>query len=86
MHPTHCPNCDINWYQSETIYEHFLKSNTPFEARCIASAYGDTEDSPKHFGANVIGIEIQGQYDGISQWKCTSCNTIFDRWTMEPIS
>lgn len=86
MHPTHCPNCRINWYSNQTIYEYFLnKGETPNKATKIAAMYGCTPEHPKHFGENIIGIELQGQYDGVSQWQCTNCNTIFDRWSMEPI-
>jgi hypothetical protein len=45
--------------------------------------YGCTPKSPKHFGKNVIGIEIRGKYDGISYWECQVCKAMFNRWTME---
>ena len=86
MHPTNCPHCNINWYQSNSIYKYFLSQGySPEQARESASLFGDTPEHPKHFGANIVGIELSGVYDGISQWKCTNCNTIFDRWTMQPI-
>jgi hypothetical protein len=47
--------------------------------------YGCTPSTPQHFSVNVVGIEIQGQYDGVSYWKCTPCGTVFDRWTMKPV-
>ena len=33
-----------------------------------------------HF-SRLIGIEVQGSYDGVSYWKCPDCATVFDRWT-----
>jgi hypothetical protein len=81
MHPDKCPECGINWYSDETIYEHFLGvfEGNEEEARRIADTYGDGD----HFGENVIGIEIQGEYDGISYWRCEGCGLTFDRFTMK---
>ena len=39
---------------------------------------------PRHF-SHWLGIEIQGKYDGISYYNCTSCNTTWDRWTREEV-
>lgn len=47
-----------------------------------AGHYGCTVETPKHFSKNVVGIEIQGMYDGISFWECQKCGTTFNRWTM----
>lgn len=81
-----CPNCNVPWEADDTIYEHFLKQGKqPREARRIAEMYGCTKKNPKHFGINVIGVEVPGKYDGVSYWKCQSCWTMFDRWTMEPV-
>ena len=86
MHPNSCSICNAPWYEDQTIYEYFLnKGETPKEAARIAAMYGCTPEHPKHFGLNIIGIETP-DYDGVSQWKCTSCNSTFDRWTMKPIS
>lgn len=84
MHNKECPKCSIEWEEKETIYEFFLnKYQDDKKARETASAYGCTADKPKHFSKNVVGIEIQGMYDGISYWKCQNCKTTFDRWTMK---
>ena len=79
-----CPSCNIEWEEKETIKEHFeRKGYSARKASQTAAMYGCTAESPKHFGKNVIGIEIQGKYDGISYWKCQVCKVIFDRFTME---
>lgn len=39
----------------------------------------------KGWGINLLGLEIRGKYDGVSYWKCTACNTTFDRWTGEEV-
>jgi len=54
-------------------------------AKNIAVSYGCTEETPRHFSINVVGIEDPYKYDGVSYWKCTSCNTVFDRWTMKEL-
>ena len=35
--------------------------------------------------SRLIGIEIQGGYDGISYWKCPECNGMWDRFTGEEV-
>lgn len=85
MHSSHCPNCNISWYQPQTITEFYLsKGHTLEEAMRIASLYGDTPEYPKHFSQHVTGIELRDKYDGISYWHCDNCNTYFNRWTMQP--
>ena len=37
------------------------------------------------FGANMRGIEILGQYDGVYQWECLGCGARWDRWTEQRI-
>ena len=83
--PSICPGCNVTWQQEETITEYF--ENTGYSHRKAlqtGAMYGCTPDSPKHSAKNVIGIEIRGQYDGVSYWKCTECQTVFDRWTLQP--
>ena len=87
MHNKECPKCKILWEEKETIYEFFLnKYKDEDRARETANNYGCTPEKPKHFGKNVVGIEIQGMYDGISFWECQSCGTTFDRFTMKEVS
>lgn len=84
MKPKECPVCRIPWKSNDTIYEHFLKEGkSTGEARRIALMYGDTVRQPKHFSINHHGVEIHGEYDGVSYWKCHNCNHHFDRWTMK---
>jgi len=90
-----CPKCNIDWEEEETIYDYFLgkyliefsKSMKVEEierkAMETANCYGHTEENPKHFGKNHIGIEDPDKYDGVSYWLCTNCNTTFNRWTMQ---
>jgi hypothetical protein len=35
-----------------------------------------------HF-SRLIGIEIQGGYDGVSYWKCPDCGATWNRFTGE---
>jgi Zn-finger nucleic acid-binding protein len=39
--------------------------------------------SPPYRWSRVVGIEIQGVYDGISYWQCPDCNTVWNRHTGE---
>lgn len=84
MKETHCPKCGTPWEEEETIYEHFLQRyGSEEKARETAAMYGCTPENPKHFGKDVVGIEIPGKYDGVSYWQCQKCDTVFDRWTMK---
>ncbi len=86
MYTKECPKCKIEWEEKETIYEFFLNKYSDEEkARAAAKNYGCTPERPKHFGKNVIGIEIQGMYDGVSFWECQGCKTTFDRFTMKEV-
>ena len=86
MHAKNCPKCGIAWEEERSIYEYFLeKYNDETQARKTAEMYGCTPEAPRHFGKNVVGIEVQGMYDGISFWECQSCKGTFDRWTMKEV-
>ena len=86
MHHKNCPHCNTAWEEKETIYEYFLeKYGDPIKARATAEMYGDTEEHPKHFGLDVVGIETDN-YDGVSFWQCLKCGSTFDRWTMKKVS
>ncbi len=86
MHPKNCPKCNIAWEEEHNIYDHFIsKGKTKEEATKTASQYGCTKENPRYFGVNVTGIEILGQYDGVSQWECGGCKTTFNRWSMKEI-
>lgn len=87
LHPDECPKCKTSWLEDKTIFEYFLsKGNSVEEAVRIAENYGCTTDSPKHFSKDVIGVQIQGEYDGVSIWKCKKCNFEFNRFTLEEIN
>jgi len=54
-----------------------MKLNEMKNCPCCKALWRDEEG----FGVNIMGIEIRGKYDGVSYWKCTSCNTYWDRFT-----
>ena len=79
-----CPSCNTDWEEEETITQYFESQGYSHrKAVQTAAMYGCTPKSPKHFGKDVTGIEIQGQYDGVSYWQCQVCKVMFDRFTME---
>lgn len=87
-HPENCPECDIGWYSDNEIPEDLMKFNpghynTIQKARAAAESYGWSDDKPLRFGKNMVGIEIQGGYDGVSYWRCDKCKAVFDRFTMK---
>ncbi|MEK6832530.1 MAG: hypothetical protein AABY32_00655 [Nanoarchaeota archaeon] len=42
----------------------------------------DNYSYPYRF-SRLIGIEYQGEYDGISAWQCPDCKTIWNRFSGE---
>lgn len=42
----------------------------------VRGSYG-----PPYHWSNIMGIEIQGQYDGVSYYMCVKCKTYWDRFT-----
>lgn len=86
MHAKSCPSCNTDWEEKETITEYFESQGYSHrKAVQTAAMYGCTPKSPKHFGKDVRGIEIQEQYDGVSYWECQVCKVMFDRFTMEVV-
>jgi len=60
---------------------HYKEGMTVKEAAAdSASMYGCTKESPKSFGVDVIGIEIQGMYDGVLYWQCKKCEGYLHRF------
>lgn len=41
--------------------------------------WGYTHDGERY--SRVIGVEIVGQYDGVSRWQCPDCEAEWDRFT-----
>ena len=39
--------------------------------------------SGTHWTINLVGIEWQDKYDGVSEWICINCGSIWNRFTNE---
>ena len=71
----HCPKCkcDLN---GGSIYEHFLKDNTPEKALEIAEMYGATETVGRW--GRQIGISSR-EKDRVVAWRCPDCDHEWSR-------
>lgn len=60
-----------------------IDSMTEIEANAWYSAnmYGWTFENPKCFKHTIIGIEVQGYYDGIAFWHCSKCDVYWKRFS-----
>lgn len=67
---SHCPKCNAN-FQGAPIPQEYIDRGL----------YG----KKTHY-SRLIGIEIRGQYDGISQWLCPDCKYTWDRFTGKEIT
>ena len=71
MPPSRCLKCDAN-LQGAPIPQKYLDRGL--------YAAGSTHYS------RLIGIEIQGAHDGISQWLCPDCKYTWDLFTGKEIT
>ena len=60
----------------------FIEMNAMYTAR----SYGWTKENPKCFKHTIMGVEVQGVYDGILFWQCTACNTYWKRFEWSDLS
>lgn len=82
-----CPKCNSDW-DGGSIVETFIKGRDDgSQTWCKDMTDEEIEEyvkksySPPYRWGREIGIEIQGEYDGISRWMCPDCKTQYDRWT-----
>lgn len=80
-----CPKCGESWdggsiFDSLRIQDWTKDITDEQLQKNIESCY-----SPPYRWSRLIGIEILGVYDGVSQWMCPFCETKWDRWTGEEI-
>jgi hypothetical protein len=73
------------------LYKNFpdnLDDYTDIEANALdtANSYGWTKEKPRSFKHTVIGVEVQGAYDGVLFWHCTKCNTYWKRFPWSDLS
>lgn len=60
----------------------FIEMNALWTAR----SYGWTKENPKCFKHTLMGVEIQGVYDGVLFWQCARCNTYWKRFEWSDLS
>ncbi len=93
MYPKECPNCKKS-LEGGKIIDTFKKqrdegvkiwngcSDEDLQ-KYINESYG--KQSSEQVWSRVIGIEFQGEYDGISAWQCPDCKYQWNRFTGKPI-
>jgi len=83
-----CPACGTNWNagdifetfkQMRAAGDSFYVNKTDEEIEEIAGQYGWTRENPVSF-SRLIGVEIRGEYDGVSYWRCPDCNHQWPRF------
>lgn len=82
----HCPVCDYDW-DGGSILESWKEKREAGQDYYVGRSDTDLEAemhefySPPFRWSRLIGVEIQGKYDGVSEWMCPRCNSRWDRWT-----
>lgn len=81
-----CPKCKSDW-RGETILATYIKQRDiersnwqGFTDEHLIIHIKQHYSPPYRFG-RLIGIEVQGKYDGVSYWRCPDCTTTFNRFT-----
>jgi uncharacterized C2H2 Zn-finger protein len=67
------------------LYKNFpdnLDDYTDIEANALdaANSYGWNKNNLKTFRNHIIGVEIQGAYDGVLFWNCSKCDAYWKRF------
>lgn len=68
----YCPACHADWRAGRIPQEHIDQG-----------LYGPPTTEPRYF-SRLIGVEVQGVYDGVLYWRCPDCNTEWDRFSGRP--
>lgn len=74
-----CPNCNTNW-DGGAIFDSFRHQaayrtlNDAELCELISEFYGNAAER----WSRLVGIEIQGRYDGVSLWQCPDCQHTWD--------
>lgn len=86
-----CPECGVSWNEGE-IADIFIKQREEGSEYWRDKTDEEIKDyvlktysAPYKF-SRLIGIEIQGCYDGISRWQCPDCKTEWNRFTGKKIT
>jgi hypothetical protein len=85
---TICPKCNADW-DGGSIVDTFKKQRDEgseywkdYSEEQIEEYVKESYFPPYRWGRQ-IGIEVQGEYDGISYYQCPDCETIWDKFTGE---
>jgi len=87
---TNCPKCNSNW-DGGSVLDTFKKQREENYEWCKGMTDEQLEEKMKEYysepyrWSKLIGVEIQGGYDGVSQWMCPECKARWNRWTGEEI-
>lgn len=86
-----CPSCKAS-LDGGSISETFIKQRDEgakyWQGKTneeIEQYVKDSYSAPYRWGRE-IGIEFQGEYDGISAWQCPDCKYTWNRFTGKPIT
>lgn len=80
-----CPACGVSW-DDGSIFDKLRTQDwcagmSDDELRAHIAQFYDSDT--KHF-SRLIGIELQGLYDGVIMWQCPDCKSRWDRFKDRP--
>lgn len=73
--------------ETPNFYKNKINKMTDIELNAwyTAQSYGWSTKNPKSF-SSIIGIEVQGYYDGIAFWHCPKCKAYWKRFEWSDIT
>ena len=84
----YCPRCGTDWRGAQIPVESVDKGYYGHVVPCQKKRVWDDDwdpttpcTCPPRYYSHLIGVEIRGKYDGVSEWFCPACHTRWDRWT-----
>jgi rubredoxin len=81
-----CPKCKADLRDAEIpeeslhFYNHGPNGELIHSAEDYVAVRGQIENETTHF-SRLIGVQYQGGYDGVSEWRCPSCGYREGRWS-----
>ena len=83
---TKCPCCNTSWQSENRIIDDLreyptYRDYTEQQLIDAAASHGDTEETPKYFGKNVLLCEDPCVYDGALWYQCQNCGCSVGRFS-----
>lgn len=74
-----CPVCAEDWYGGD--YAELLFNTGQYKSISEAASMSGKMYKTRFYQKNVLDIEYQGQYDGVTEYECKTCGSRWNRFS-----